>query len=37
MTTAEFQQNIKAGIPDTLPAPKQYDNSVSHAPRRKDI
>jgi len=32
-----FQKAILAGIPDELPALKPYDNSVSHAPKRKDI
>jgi len=32
-----FQDLIKAGIPDELPALKPYDQSVSHAPKRKDI
>ena len=37
MTLAEFQQDIRAGIPDTLPALQPYDTHVSHAPKRKDI
>ncbi len=32
-----FQREIAEGIPATLPAPRALDNSVSHAPRRKDI
>ena len=32
-----FQEDILSGIPDTLPEPRPYDTSVSHAPRRKDI
>lgn len=32
-----FQEEILAGIPDYLPAPKPYDETISHAPRRKDI
>jgi len=32
-----FQQQIKQGIPDELPQPKNYDNSINHAPKRKDI
>ncbi len=32
-----FQQQIAAGIPDILPAEREYDTSVNHAPRRKDI
>ncbi len=37
MTNEEFRMTVGAGIPDTLPAPKEYDTSVNHAPRRKDI
>ena len=33
----KFQQEILAGIPDVLPAPKAYDPSINHAPKRKDI
>ena len=32
-----FRQQILEGIPSELPAPKPYDESVNHAPRRKDI
>lgn len=32
-----FQQAIRAGIPDTLPAPRPYDTTVSHAPHRAAI
>ena len=32
-----FQQQILQGIPSELPAPKPYENTVSHAPKRKDI
>ncbi len=37
MTLQEFQADIRAGIPDTLPAPKPYDKTINHAPKRKDI
>ena len=37
MTLQEFQNAIRAGIPDKLPAPKPYDKNINHAPRRKDI
>ena len=37
MTTEEFQNELRKGIPDELPAPKSYDKSVNHAPKRKDI
>jgi urocanate hydratase len=37
MTTKEFQKIILAGIPDKLPEPKQFDASLNHAPKRKDI
>jgi urocanate hydratase len=32
-----FQEEILQGIPDELPAKKKYDETVSHAPKRKDI
>ncbi len=37
MDSNEFQQAIRRGIIDVLPEPRPYDDSVSHAPRRKDI
>lgn len=37
MTIAEFQQDIRTGIPDTLPELQPYDTHVNHAPKRKDI
>ena len=37
MTLTEFQDSIRAGIPETLPAPKPYDTTINHAPKRKDI
>ncbi len=37
MTLAEFQADIRAGIPDRLPAAKPYDRQINHAPKRKDI
>ena len=37
MTLSEFQDSIRAGIPETLPAPKPYDTTINHAPKRKDI
>lgn len=37
MTLQEFQNDLRQGIPATLPAPKPYDTSVNHAPKRKDI
>jgi urocanate hydratase len=36
-TSLDFHQAIKTGIPDTLPQPKPYDDSVNHAPKRKEI
>lgn len=32
-----FKDNISQGIPDKLPTAYQYDQSISHAPFRKDI
>jgi urocanate hydratase len=37
MAELSFQEQILRGIPDQLPAAPVYDNSVSHAPKRKDI
>ena len=37
MTLHEFQADIRAGIPDTLPAAKPYDKQINHAPKRKEI
>lgn len=37
MTTEEFHADIRGGIPNTLPAHPDYDTTVNHAPRRKDI
>ena len=37
MTIEQFQQEIRAGIPDVLPPMPAYDNDINHAPRRKDI
>jgi urocanate hydratase len=34
---ASFRRQILEGIPSELPSPKPYDQSVDHAPRRKDI
>ncbi|CAI8384319.1 MAG: Urocanate hydratase [Flavobacterium sp. SCGC AAA160-P02] len=32
-----FQEQIRHGIPDELPPKKEYDFSVNHAPKRKEI
>ena len=37
MTKGQFQEEIRIGIPDTLPEPKQYDKEINHAPKRKEI
>lgn len=37
MTLEEFRKDIQGGIPTPLPAPREYDRTVNHAPRRKDI
>lgn len=37
MTLQEFQEDLKRGIPSTLPNAKPYDPTVNHAPKRKDI
>ena len=33
----DFKKTILQGIPDELPATIKYDESVSHAPKRKEI
>ena len=33
----DFQKEILAGIPDELPCVKEYDLTVNHAPKRKDL
>jgi len=35
--TLSFQEEIAAGIPESLPIPQPLDHTVNHAPRRKDI
>ena len=37
MTLEQFQQELRLGIPDTLPALQPYDPTVNHAPKRKEI
>lgn len=37
LTAITFAQELKQGIPTELPAPKPYDPSINHAPRRKEI
>jgi urocanate hydratase len=36
-TAENFKDAVLTGIPRDLPAPKPFDHSVSHAPKRKDI
>ena len=37
MTLQEFQDDLRRGIPSTLPEAKPYDPTVNHAPKRKEI
>ena len=37
MSQFNFQEAIRVGIPDNLPAKRDVDPNVSHAPKRKDI
>lgn len=37
MTTNNFKEVVVEGIPDVLPEVKNYDLSINHAPKRKDI
>ena len=32
-----FQEQIQQGIPTVLPLRKEYDSSINHAPKRKEI
>ena len=32
-----FQEQIKEGIPTNIPSLKQFDTTINHAPKRKDI
>ncbi|MEI8598813.1 hypothetical protein P4S64_18145 [Vibrio sp. M60_M31a] len=36
-TVSNFQDQIKQGIPSTLPEAKPYPEGVNRAPKRKDI
>jgi urocanate hydratase len=36
-TMLSFKEQIIQGIPSELPSKREYDNSISHAPKRKDI
>jgi urocanate hydratase len=37
MAALKFKDEILQGIPDELPPAPEYDHTISHAPRRKDI
>lgn len=37
MDNRTFKKAILAGIPDELPTPKERNNKISHAPKRKEI
>ena len=37
MTNQEFRNFIIEGIPANIPAKKQYEKNINHAPKRKDI
>jgi urocanate hydratase len=37
MTLNEIQKDIKQGVPSEIPPRREYDSSVNHAPKRKDI
>src|SRR6187551_2501634 len=37
MSSLTFKEQVLQGIPDQLPGAPEYDNSISHAPKRKDI
>ena len=37
VTVQSFADQIRAGIPDTLPPARTYDPNINHAPKRKEI
>jgi urocanate hydratase len=37
MDPADFKKMVSEGIPEELPPPKAYDNTINHAPKRKAI
>ena len=37
MTQQEFKSDIEQGIPLNIPPRKEYDSTINHAPKRKDI
>jgi urocanate hydratase len=37
MTLEQFQEDIRNGIPKVLPAKPVYEESINHAPKRKEI
>ncbi len=37
MDNSAFKSAILEGIPGKIPIPKPYDNTINHAPKRKDI
>ena len=37
ITSVDFINQLLQGIPDELPDPKNYDPTINHAPKRKDI
>ncbi|GAA6770349.1 hypothetical protein AAGS39_10910 [Flavobacterium sp. CGRL2] len=32
-----FKEEIQQGIPNILPPKKEYDSTINHAPKRKEI
>ena len=36
-TELSFKEQLRQGIPSELPSVKEYDPSINHAPKRKDI
>ncbi|MCX7953683.1 MAG: urocanate hydratase [Bacteroidales bacterium] len=37
MNKLSFQEQIRQGIPDFLPPAKEYDTTINHAPKRKNV
>jgi len=37
ISAEEFKNLVLTGIPNELPAAKEFDKSLNHAPKRKEI
>ena len=37
MTLEDFHKDIQSGIPSQIPAKKEFEPTINHAPKRKEI